>query len=288
MANSLSAWKWQAWAAVLQEVLREEFVWMNIANTKFEWEFDGNTTVNFPKLTKITALDLADSYSSVTVQNVVEANETFTLDQRKHWAYELSEEDLTELRVSPENQLIKDWAEAFADAWDVDIFSEYWNASYYVDAANVWSTAWSSAVLTKSNIYQFIVEVGQTMDENNIPSRDRKIVFSPVEKALLLQCPELVRSTADSDRVVRTWMVWTIDSFDIFMSNNLQTASSTKHALAVAWNPICFAANIRPKVQITPAIYRDSFSNLVKAQTKFWVKTFSEGANRLIDLRIAV
>jgi hypothetical protein len=63
-----------------------------------------------------------------------------------------------------------------------------------------------------------------------------------------------------------------------------------KHLLAGAGAgeraPICFAANIKPEVQITPMEMRDSFADLVKAQTKFGTKVFTEGANRLIDVQI--
>ena len=72
----------------------------------------------------------------------------------------------------------------------------------------------------------------------------------------------------------------------IYFSNNLQTATGTTHALAWSWTPISFAANIKPKLEITPSQYRDDFVTLVKSQSKFWVKTFTEWANKLVDVQI--
>ena len=287
MANNLAAGKGEAWASMLQEVLREAFVGSQIANTKFEGLFDGNDTVHFPKLAKITSQDLASSYSSVTVQDLVETDETFVLDTRKQSAFEISNEDMKELRVSPETQAIKDMAEAFASDYDTAILGQYANAAYTIDAGNVGGTGGTAATLTKSNIYQFIVETGKTLDENNVPSSDRFIVFSPAEKALLLQAPELIRSTEYGDKLVTGGFMGTVDDFKIYWSNNLTDVASVKHALAGAGKPVSFAANIKPSVEITPSQYRDSFVSLVKAQTKFGVKTFTEGANRLADLQIA-
>jgi hypothetical protein len=285
--NSLTAWMWEAWAAVLQEELRENFVWMNIATTRFEWEFDGNDTVNFPYLDKISVWDLATSYSDVTVSQLTETNEAFTLDQRKAFAVEISNEDFKQLRVNPQNRVIQDAAESFADAWDIDILSEYGNANITIDAANVWSTAWSAAVLSNSNIYQFIVGLWQELDEANVSTRDRFCLLSPEEKALLLRSTEFTRATALWDRTITKWMIWEVSDFTIYISNNTVTASSIRHGLGWAWKPINFAANIRPKVEITPSQYRESFTTLIKAQSKSWVKTFNRDAQSLADLQIA-
>jgi len=290
MANNLTAGNGEQWAAVLQEVLREKFVGMNISNTKFEGLFNGNDTVHFPKLAKITSLDLATSYSDVTIQSLVESDETFTLDTRKHFAFEVSDEDRIELRVDPQSQAIQDGAEAFASDWDDSIMAQHANATYTVDDGDMETASnggtGNAVILSKTNIYDLVTACSETLDENNVPQAERFIIFSPKEKRLLAKAPELLRSTDLGDKVVRQGFFGMIDDFKIYMSNNLVTASSIKHILSGAGKPVSFAANIRPKVQITGSEHRESFTDLVKAQTKFGSKVFFEGANRLIDVNI--
>jgi len=290
MANNLDAGKGEAWASVLQEVLREKFVGMSISNTKFEGLFDGNDTVHFPRLTKITSLDLATSYSAVTIQNLVEADETFTLSTRKHFAFEISAEDRVELRVDPQSQAIQDGAEAFASDWDDSIFSQYANAGYTIDDGDMETAtnggSGNAIIASKTNIYDVVTAIDEVLNTNNVPMNGRFITFSPTQKRLINKSPEFLRSTDMGDQTVRTGRIGEIDNFDILMSNNIVTATSVQHLLAGAGKPISFAANIKPKVEITPSEYRDVFADLVKAQTKFGSKVFFEGANRLVDVQL--
>lgn len=291
MAQTLAALKAEAWSSVLQEVLREAFVGKYIANVKFEWLFNWNDTVHFPRLTPIVSLDLATSYSEVTVQDLVTTDETFTLDTRKHFSFEISDEDMIEMKISPKSQAIQDGAHAFANDYDDAIMAEYTNAAYTIDdgdmatATNGW--AGNDIILSKTNVYDLITAINQELDENNVPDMDRFVIFSPKEKRLLANAPELLRDTSMGDGVVTGWVIWTIDNTKIYWSNNLVTETDTKHILAGAGKPISFAANIKPRVSIVTSDMRaDKFVTNVKSQTKFGVKTFTEGANRLIDVLI--
>jgi len=294
MANNVSAGIGEKYSAVLQTELYESFVWFYIANTKFEGDFVGNDTVHFPRYNKLTVQDLVSSYDTFTPQDVVLTDETFVLDQRKVAAYEISDEDYIEMKVDVDNPLIKSMKEAFANAYDTEIFSEYANAGYVVDdgdmtTASNWGVG-NAIIPSKSNIYDLVTAVVEKMDENDIPSQDRFLVLSPKEKRLLANAPELLRSTEMGDRVVTWGFMGEIDGVKIWYSNNLQTvawAPGVKHAIAGQGKPISFAANIRPQVTFVGSEYKsNSFVNTVKAQSKFGVKTFHEGAIRMIDVQI--
>jgi len=286
MANDIAANKAEAWSSVMQEVLREAFVGKFITNTKFEGLFNGNDTVHFPRLTPIVSNDLATSYSSVTVQNLVTTDETFTLDTRKHFAFEISDEDMIEMKISPKTQAIQDGAHAFANDYDNAIMAEYANAGTVMDGADI-GEAGGDIVWDKDSAYPSILAIGQKLDEANVPGEGRFLIVDPKRKALMLQMPELLRSTALGDKTVTGGVIGQIDNFTIYYSNNLVTESSTTHLLAGAGKPISFAANVKPKVSIVTSDMRaDSFVTSVKAQTKFGVKTFVEGANRLVDVPV--
>lgn len=295
MANILDPLKAEARSTVLQEVLYERFVWRLIADTKFEWLFSsGNDVVHFPRLTPIISQPLATSYTPVTVQDLVTTDETMVLDTRVHRAFEISNEDLIEMAISPETQAIRDGAEAFARDYDTAIMEEYVNAWYIVDdgnmevATNGW--AWNDIVLSQVNIYDLVTAIEETMDSNNMPTAWRFLVISPREKRFFNKAPELLRSTVMGDQTVAEWFMGTINNVAIIVSNNISTTTvgpdTTRHCLAWAGKPVCFAANVRPNVEITPSVYRNSFASLVKAQTKFGVKTFFEWANKLVHVPV--
>jgi len=285
--------KSEAWANVLQSVLRESFVGKFITDNKFEWEFDGNDTVHFQRLAKITTSDMPSSYSEIPTQPLVETDEIFTLDYRKAFSIQISDEDYKELKINPDSRIIQDAAEKFAKDWDDVILSEYANASYNITdgnmttATNGWTT--NSIILTKSNIYDLLTAVSEVLDTNNVPTDNRFIIISPKEKRFLANAPELIRDTKMWDEVVVKWgwYLGMINDLKIYFSNNIKTVSSVKHLIAGQGRPICFAANIKPKVTFVDSnTQATSFVNYMKAMTKFWVKTFSEGAERLVDIEI--
>jgi len=157
-------------------------------------------------LTPITSQDLPTSYSDVTVENLVEADETFQLTTRKASAFEISNEDLVELKINPTSRAIQDMAQAFASNYDDAIMAEYANAGFEIaDADMATATNGGGAnpiALTKSNIYDMVTAIAEKMDTNNMPTNDRRLILSPKEKRLLANAPELLRSTSMGDSVV--------------------------------------------------------------------------------------
>lgn len=291
MGNNIAAGIGEKFSAVLQNELYETYVGAFISNTKFEGDFVGNDTVHFPKYTKLTVQDLASSYDTLTAEDVVLDDETFTLDIRKAGSYKISDEDYVEMKVSPDSDLIKSMRDAFANVYDTEIFSEFASAGYVVDDGDMETAsnggAGNSITASKTNIYDLVTAVVETMDVNNIAPQDRWIVLSPTEKRLLSKAPELIRSTALGDRIVTGGFMGDVDGVNIFYSNNIQTVTTVKHLLAGQGKPISFAANIRPSITfVDSSTLKDEFVNYVKAQTKFGVKTFHEGAIRLLDVQV--
>lgn len=291
MANNVAAGKAEKYSATLQQETYETYVGAFISNTKFEGDFIGNDTVHFPRYTKLTVADLATSYDTFTPEDVVLTDEIFVLDKRKVGAYQISDEDYIEMNISPDSELIKSLRDAFANAYDTEIFSEYANAGYTVDDGDLATPtnggAGFSATLSKDNIYDLVTAVVEVMDENNIPNNDRWLVVSPKEKRLLSKAPELIRSTEMGDRIVTGGFMGEIDGVKIWYSNNIQTVTTVKHLLAGQGKPISFAANIRPQITfVDSSTQANNFINTVKAQTKFGVKTFNEGAIKLLDVQV--
>jgi hypothetical protein len=287
MANALEAGKDIVLASVLQEVLREKFVGELISNTKFENDFKGGKEVRFTRQTKITTLPLASSYDAVTLQDIVQIEETFTLGQRTHFAYEVSIEDEVELKVDPNSQALQDVAEEFARDFDDSVMGQYVNAGFVGDNATLLGGAAGDITLTSANIYEVIVNIKRLMDENNMPMSDRFIVLSPKEEVLLNLSPDVNKNTVKGDTIVEQAVVNTIAGIRIITSNGLVVETATRHILAGAGNPISFAANVRPFVEITPsASNATKFVNTYKGMTKYDSKVFFEGANRLIDVTV--
>ena len=289
MANTMI--KGEYYSSVLQSQLREAFVGKYIADTKFEGNFNKVDTVHFPRQAKITLSDLASSYDEVPQQDITQSDETFTPTTRKAFSVRVSEEDYKITAVSPDSQIIQDSVEAFASAYDDAIMGQYTAAGItFTDGDMTAATnggAANSVILSKSNIYDFLTGIAMKMDQANLPDSNRWVVLDPKRKRLLLNSPELVRSTEMGDKVVTGGTVGMVDNLKIYWSNNLVLATS-RWGLAGQGKPICFAAITKPQVTfVGHETQANNWNNSMKAVSRYGVKTFTEGAERLMSLKIS-
>lgn len=294
--------KSQAWASMFQSQVRMwTFIWMMIADTKFEWDFDWNGTVNFRRQAKITLQDMASWSSEISVTKLTETNETFTLDTFKGFATEISDEEFVEMDIDPNSQVMQDAKEAFSRAYDLEIFGNYASASLSVDDGDL-ATATNGGTgnpmkLTKSNIYEAITLCNLKMDTavdslgntTGLPMNNRWLVVSPYEKNLLENSSDLVRSTTYWDKIVTGWFAGTLNGIKIYFTNLLSVASNTRYALFGQGKPIAFGANIKPKFQfVWQETQANTFLNYLKGMTKYGSTVFTEGAERLGTFEIYV
>ena len=288
MANTIQ--KGQMWSSVLQSQLRESFVGKYISDTKFEGEFNKVDTVHFPRQAKITLADMASSYDEVPVQDITQTDETFTPTTRKAFSIRVSEEDFKISAVSPDNQVIQDSVEAFASAYDDAIMAQYTTAGITftdsdMSAASNGGGA-NSVTLSKNNVYDFLTSIAMKMDQANLPDSNRWVVLDPKRKRLLMQAPELIRATEIGDKVVTGGTIGTVDNLKIYWSNNLVLATS-RWGLAGQGKPICFAAITKPNVTfVGHETQANNWNNFMKANSRYGAKVFSEGAERLMSLKI--
>ncbi len=299
MANTLT--KSEKWASVMQGQIRQAFVWKYIADTKFEWDFEWNKTVHFKRQAKIQYADMASSGVEIPIQTLTQTDETFTLSILKGFAVAISDLDYKEIDIDPDSQVMQDAVEQAAKLYDTAIMAQVVNAGLIVTdwdmetASNGWGT--NSIKLTKSNIYDLITAVQEKLDTAPdslgnatwVPDSNRWVMLSPKEKRLLAKAPELLRSTALGDKVVTGGYMGDIDWVQIYYSNNILTSPTVRSAMFWQGKPICFGALIKPKVEFVGSeTQANSFINTMKSQTYYGAKVFSEGAERLGNIKIWV
>ena len=302
MALNNTLQKSQSWASVLQSQIRmDSFIWMKIADTKFEWQFDGNGTVNFRRQAKITLQDMASGSSEVAITKLVESNETFTLNKFKGFATEISDEEFKEMNIDPNSQVMMDAKEAFARAYDLEIFWNYASASMTVrdwdltTASNGGST--NPIIVSKDNIYEVLRRCNLKMDKavdslwnkTGLPNNNRWVILSPDESFFLDDAPQLVRSTTMWDNIVTWGYKGRINWLDLYSTNLLSEVSTVRYCLFGQGKPICFGSNIKPKIQfVWQETQANNWLNYLKWMTKYGSKVFSEGAERLGSLQTKV
>jgi hypothetical protein len=285
-----------AYRSDFQMQIYENFVGNNIVTSKFEGEFEGNDTVHFFRQTKPTVSAMASSYSDIPVQDVVQTDETFTLDLRYGGVIGYSDEDMKRINTDVDSraQSIKGWSEAYTGLFDDDIMAEYASAGSGLDvtdgdmdtATNSGGT--NSIILTKSIVWEAISKCNLALDLAKVSQNDRWLMVTPQVWNFLSRAPELTRSTDMGDQVVKAgYTGFEIDGIKLYKSTNIYKAASARYCLFGQGKPINFASLVKPDVKfVSSDTQSQSFVNYLKSMTKFGTKTFSEGAERLGYLKI--
>lgn len=290
MSNNFSAIIQKVYSENLQEHLRTEFVGKEVANTKFEGKFIGADTVNFPRQAKLIIGTLTSFNDNLVEQDITTSNETFVLDQIRYFAYRLNITDSIETYIDPKNQTYVDIKEGFANEVDKSIFGQYQNAGYTLADADMETASnggGTNAIrASKDNIYDLCTAIDEKLSLARVPQNDRWVIFSPKEKRHLDKSPYMVRATNMGDEVVRKGFMGVIDNLKVMWSVNLTVAGGIRHALAGQGKPISFASNLQPQVFVGSIAESDNFTFQVKGATKYGVKTFIEGSERLMDVKL--
>lgn len=109
-------------------------------------------------------------------------------------------------------------------------------------------TAGSPVQLTKSNIIEFLVDVGLVFDEQDVPDEDRKVVL-PAWACSLIKKSDLKDASISGDDVSisRSGRIGMIDNMTIFKSNQVSSVIDTVecwNAIACHRDALTFAAQL--------------------------------------------
>lgn len=93
-------------------------------------------------------------------------------------------------------------------------------------------TTGTPVALTKTNVLEYIVDIGTVLDEANAPESDRFIVI-PAKMAGIIKKSDLKDAslTGDGTSVLRNGRIGMIDRFTLYMSHNLKIDSGGKYNL---------------------------------------------------------
>lgn len=115
-----------------------------------------------------------------------------------------------------------------------------------VSAGNILGSDSLPITLTSDNIFDYFVEAGKLLDEDNIPAEGRVAVIDPTTKALIVRSPDFVKNTATGDSVVRSGNIGEMNGFRVVVSNRITTTSGVKNLMFFTPDFISLAMRIDP------------------------------------------
>lgn len=246
------------WSGKLLVKFYEATVLASIANTEYEGEIaDQGDKVIIRTTPSITIRDYSKGGNLQTERPEPETVE-LTIDKGKYWQFVADDVD----KFQSDYNYIDDWTRDASEQLKITVDTDVLG-SIYADAsasnsgatAGVKSSSYNMGTeaapvtLDKTNILDYIVDMGSVLDEQNVPETGRWLTL-PVWACGLLKQSDLKDAslTGDSVSVVRNGQIGMIDRFMVYRSNLLKVVNNgtdnVTHIMAGHKSGLTFASQM--------------------------------------------
>ncbi len=274
----------QIWSGKLQVKFYKSTVLGEITNNDWEGEIKGQGDII--NIRTIPTITVSNYTKGMNLTNQVPQSTPLTLNinKGKYFSVVLDDVDKVQADVALMDMFTSDASQQMKIAIDGDVLG-----SVYADAAAANSGATAGAIsgnlnlgvtgtprqVTSSNVLNFILDMGQTLDEQNVPEDGRWVVI-PAWMAAMIKSSDLKQAylTGDSVSPLRNGKIGMIDRFTLYVSNNLTKVTDGAYS---AWNII---AGTRDAVSFASQITemetlraQTTFGNIVRGLNVYGFKT---------------
>ena len=212
------------WNARLLHALDKAHVATNIVNRDYEGEIkQSGDTVHINTIGAVNVSSYEHG-TSIVYQELSTTDQTLVVNQEKYFAFQIDDVDAAQAAGDIMDEAMGRAAYALADTSDsylLGVIAAGGSSDNYVGSAG------SPVALAANNIYTNIVKLRTALDKKNVPTIGRSIVVPPDAYALLLQDERFTKVDAVAENVLTNGLVGRVAGFDVYMSNNVATSSST-------------------------------------------------------------
>lgn len=283
----------EIWSGKLVEKFYDATVFSEIANTDYEGEIkEQGDTVKIRTIPSIT-INNYQIGQTLTVETPQSPSLDLLIDRAKYFAVICDDID----KKQSDLQLLDTWSQDASEQLkiviDADVLStipadvhaqNQGLTAGRIDGAVNLGAVGAPIGLTKLNIIDKIVDLGQVMDEQNIPATGRWLVL-PAWACNLIKSSDLKDASlsGDTTSMLRNGRVGMIDRFTIYMSNQVQSvvdgANTVFHIMAGHKVGLTFAAQMTKMESIRSTT---TFGDIVRGLTVYGFKTTKPDALALL------
>jgi N4-gp56 family major capsid protein len=252
----------QIWAANLLVALEKAHVFAQpgVVNRDYEGEIqEYGDTVKITSISDPTIGNYTANSTSITPEELTDAQRTLTIDQAKYFAFKIDDVDARQARGNVMPEAMRRAAYKLRDEVDTYIAGLYTQ----VPAANTLSTTPVTAADPTACYDDVLIPLSVKLDEANVPTEGRWAVLPPWLHGRLLSDDRFTDASASgTTTTLRNGVVGQAAGFTILKSNNVVNVDGDDYAVLAGVDlAISFAEQIRKVEAYRP---ESSFSDAVK------------------------
>jgi len=238
----------EIWSKKLLKVFNKSVVMGNLVNRDFEGDIQSaGDVVHVRTYGDVTVSDYTRDMT-ISFQSLTDPMVDLTIDQQKYFAFKVDDLNKAQADINILEGYASRAAIAIRDVVDSRLIGHYAD----VDSGNVIGTDVSPITLTSSNIYGYITQLGEMLDNCNIPSDGRNLVITPKFKTMLLQSTEFTRATSLGDNVIQNGYIGNVAGFGVHVTTNNPAVSGVVNLMAFTQDYISFASQVSKVETVRP------------------------------------
>lgn len=273
----------EIWSARLLEHLDKVHVYAGLLNRDYEGDIRAfGDTVHINQLGSITIND----YDGTDIEDPEELDGTqqnLVIDQAKYFNFQIKDIDNAQ-----SNPKLVDSAMQRASYDMNDVIDQYLAQLLLAgcDAGNVLTTDATVVTPTAETAYDYLVDLGTVLSENNVPMLGRWVVLPAWFHALLLKDPRFVgNGTGYNQAILQGGLVGEAAGFQIHLSNNVPNTSGANYKIMAGTNAAgSFAEQL---VELEAYRMEKNFSDAVKGLHVYGAKVVQPKALAVLTVNKA-
>ena len=279
--NNVAALNPQNWMDMIQENLYKELVAMKIADVKVKEQLSAGTQVHFPYFGSLSTTAYVKG-ADVTVQALGSTDEYLTIDQQWESSFYLDTVDKKQNLYSAMEAGVREATDAIKQKIETVFFAQVANASDTLTKADLAAGGTGDIVVTTSNVIE-VFSKGRALLGKALKGK-RAVAVVTYNVASIIEQKMASAGFNVQDAALKNGYAGDFMGWQIYVSENLSTATSGYHCYLGAAEAISLGLQIAPstKIDSDPA----KFGDVVKILSVFGVKTFKRGAERFLDMKV--
>ena len=238
----------EVWSKKLLKIFDKTVVMANLVNRDFEGDIQSAGDVVHVRTFGDVTINNYTRDMTISFQSLTDPMVDLTIDQQKYFAFKVDDLDKAQANLDILEGYAGRAAIAIRDVVDSRLIGHYAD----VDSGNVIGTDVSPITLTSSNIYNYITQLGEKMDNCNVPSEGRNLVITPKFKTMLLQATEFTRATSLGDNVIQNGYIGNVAGFAVHVTTNNPAVGSVVNLMAFTKDYISFASQVTKVETVRP------------------------------------
>ena len=275
----------EIWSGKLIENFYDATVLAAISNTNYEGEIRRyGDTVNIRTTPEITIKSYVKG-QTLSVENPDKPKLQLLIDKGEYFA--CIEDDVD--KVQSDINLMDTWSKDASERMKIkidqrvltDILPDISGDNKGSTAGRISNnidlgTTGSPIAITKTNVLEYLVDIGTVLDEANCPESDRFVVI-PAKMAGMIKKSDLKDAslTGDSVSILRNGRLGMIDRFTVYMSHNLNNASGKFSIIAGHKMGFTFASQMTEMETIRS---ESTFGNIIRGLQVYGYKVIKPEA----------